>query len=407
MTMKKISVFLTLFICIILFFGGFSYAQESPVATPTPTPSSNLSTISECANQQLTKEQCVTYLQKKASELSSQANTLSSQIAVMNNQINLTEARIESNRQQIADITLDIDTAEKRISKLDNSLDSLTVVLAKRIVATYQVGTVQPLQVLVTSSDATNFLSRLNYLRIAQAHDKKLMYDTVQAKNDYANQKDIFEAKKKKIEDLKAQLESYTAQLEKEKKTKQDFLISTKNDERIYQSLLTKARAEYAAIQGIIAGKGTEKEIGTVSEGQQIASIIPSASCNSSGPHLHFIVKDGGSQNPFSYLKSVDHSNESEGDPFNPLGDWNWPIDPPIQFNQGYGSETWYVRTYHRYPFHDGIDISGPSYTVKAVKAGTLFRGSYSGAGGCTLPYVRVKHNDSKETLYLHVYSAS
>ena len=179
----------------------------------------------------------------------------------------------------------------------------------------------------------------------------------------------------------------------------------TQNDEKKYQQLLAQARAEYEAIVGIIAGKGTETEIGKVNQGERIASMISGASCNSSGTHLHFTVsRNGAAQNPFSFLKSVSYVNQSNGDPFNPSGSWEWPIDPPIEFNQGFGSDTWYVRTYHFYPNHNGIDISGSSLTVKAVKSGTLFRGSYAGYKGCTLPYVRVNHSDDGlDTFYLHV----
>ena len=165
---KKIILFLAILVSISFLFVGHSYSQDT-------TSSSTLSTISECASQNLSVERCVSYLEGKQSDLKKQADSLSSQIAVMDSQINLTQARIESNKQQIADITLNIDTAQKRISKLQNSLDSLTQVLAKRITATYEVGTVQPLQVLLSSSDANNFLSRLNYIRIAQAHDKKVI----------------------------------------------------------------------------------------------------------------------------------------------------------------------------------------------------------------------------------------
>ena len=42
------------------------------------------------------------------------------------------------------------------------------------------------------------------------------------------------------------------------------------------------------------------------------------------------------------------------------------------------------------------------SSEVKAVKGGTLYRGSYG--VGCQLRYVRVAHDDSDlETYYLHV----
>ena len=123
-----------------------------------------------------------------------------------------------------------------------------------------------------------------------------------------------------------------------------------------------------------------------------------------SGSHLHFTVSiDGNAQNPFNYLKSVDHVSNTD-DPFTPSGSWDWPLDGPIQFNQGYGV-TWYVRTYSPYPFHNGIDIDGSSILVKAVKSGTLFQGHYSGNGGCSLQYVRVHHSDEDvDTFYLHVY---
>src|SRR3989344_1094183 len=382
---KKFTIFLSILFLLAtsLLFNRFVYAQE---ATPTPAPTSQLSGLQNKINE----------LTGKISELQGEAKTLSSQIQIMDSQIKLTEARIAANKQNIMDLTLDIDTATKKISSLEGSLDSVTEVLINRIVATYAAGRVQPLEIILSSRDASNFMARLNYLRIAQAHDKKLIYEIQQAKNDYTNQKEILEGKKKKIELLHKQLESYTAQLDQEKAGKQRLLNETKGSEANYQELLANARAEYEAIQGIVSGKGTETEIGLVNQGDTIATLITGASCNSTGTHLHFTVgRDGTTENPFNYLKSVDHSNESGGDEFKPSGSWEWPISPPIDLNQGYG-DTWYVRTYHAYPFHNGLDIDndGGSSPVKAVRNGTLFQGSYSGNGGCRLRYVRVHHSD-------------
>ena len=193
-------------------------------------------------------------LQNKVNDLNGQANTLSSQIQIMDSQISLTEARIEANKREVLDLTLDIDTATKKISTLSESLDNITRVLLNRIVTTYEVGTVQPLEILLSSTDASNFLERLNYLRIVQDHDKKLVYDVVQAKNDYANQKDIFEAEKKKVEDLKIQLEAYTNQLNQEKATKQDLLVQTQGSEEVYQNLLAQAKAQLTAFSSFTSG---------------------------------------------------------------------------------------------------------------------------------------------------------
>jgi peptidoglycan hydrolase CwlO-like protein len=366
--------------------------------TPTPTPAQDKSQKAS----ELSKK--IAELESKISELKSQEHSLSTQIGVMDNQIKLTEARINFNQQQITDLTLDIDSATKRVENLEGSLSDVSKVLINRIVTTYQVGGIEPMHVLLSSSDVSNLLVRANYLKLVQEHDKRLIYNAQQARNDYANQKNIFEEKKRKIEALKSELESYTAQLDLEKQKKQNLLAETKGSEANYQALLAETKAEYEAIQGIVSGRGNEGEIGPVSQGQMIATIKQGASCNSSGTHLHFTISSGGSTiNPFNKLRDIDHNNRA-GDPWNPSGDWDWPINPTVQFHQGYGNTSFASSGASFYSFHNGIDISGSSLVVKAVKSGNLFQGSYTGNGGCRLQYVRVRHtDDGLDTFYLHV----
>lgn len=370
---------------------------------------SSAATLEECEKANIPQDiisDCIDVLSGKVNELGEQKKTLASEIAQFETQINLTEVKITEAEATIAQLEKEIGVLGFRIGYITESVDKLEVLLKQRIVATYQQSFVSNLEILLGSDGFSDLILRTQYLKAVQENDKKLLTNLLETKSNYANQKDEREVKQAAIEENRQKLLGLKTQLDQQKLAKDQLLQETKGSEATYQELLKKAIEEYQAIQGIVAGKGTEVEIGGISEGEKIATIIPSASCNSSGPHLHFIVKDGGSQNPFNYLKPVEYINQSGGDPFNPSGDWNWPIDPPIQFNQGYGADTWYIQNYHRYPFHDGIDISGPSYTVKAVKTGTLFKGSYSGDGGCTLPYMRVKHEDGKETFYLHVYSA-
>ena len=160
-------------------------------------------------------------LENKVKDLKSQTKTLSSQISIMDSQIRLTEARIEATERDILDLTLDIDTATKKISSLEDSLNKIAEVLLNRIIATYKAGSVHPLEILLSARDASNLLTRLNYLRIARDHDKKLIIDVQQSKNDYTNQKEIFETKKNKVESLKLQLEAYSKSLEDQKVAKQ------------------------------------------------------------------------------------------------------------------------------------------------------------------------------------------
>ncbi len=244
MNFLKKTVIIVTFLLILIFFKDYSLAQTTSTSTPE----------NSAGKQELQNK--INDLQNKINDLQSQEKTLSSQIAVMDNQIKLTEYQIASTQEQITDITLDIDTATKKISGLEQSLNELIEVLLNRMVATYEIGTIQPLQILLTSSDASDFFSRLNYLKRARDHDKQLIIQTQQAKVDYANQKEIFEDEKKKIESLKTQLETYNIQLDSEKQAKQRLLVETQGSEANYQRILAETKAQLAGFQRFVTSQG-------------------------------------------------------------------------------------------------------------------------------------------------------
>jgi len=334
--------------------------------------------------------------ENEITKLKGQATTLTNQIAQFDVQIKLTTLKITETEEKI-------DMLTGRIGQLEVSLGALTRAFSSRASETYKMARLdQPFLFIASAPDINTAVSRFFYLRKIQEADRDLMIRLQSAQTTYQGQKDEQEV-------LQGELQKQKVVLDSQKKAKANLLAQTKNDEKKFQQLLAQARSEYEAIQAILAGKGTEEEVGEVGAGQKIASIIQGTSCNSSGSHLHFMVAQAGNTlNPFSYLKSgISFENDSGGDVFNPSGGWDWPISAPIDFNQGYGSDTWCIKygTCGRiYSFHNGIDINSPNSEVKAVVAGTLFRGSYSGSGGCRLRYVRIDHADSDlETYYLHV----
>jgi len=339
--------------------------------------------------------------QQELARLSTQSKTLSNQIAQFDAQIRLTTLKISQTEEKIA-------LLGGRIDQLETSLNALSNAFSSRAVETYKMAKVgDSFLLLISAPDLTGAVSRFHYLQKIQKADRDLLSRLQAAQITYQGEKTDQETLQKQLGEQKKTLDS-------QKVAKAYLLTATRNDEKKYQQLLAAARAEYAAIVAIIAGKGTEVESGHVNEGQKIASIIQGSSCNSGGTHIHFIVRKPGAitDNPFNHLSNVDYENcsgsscgSSDGDPFNPAGSWAWPISPKIRFNQGYGytwavANTWVKNIYN---FHNGIDINSLSSTeVKAVNGGTLYRGSYN--VGCLLTYVRVDHDNSDlDTLYLHV----
>jgi len=350
----------------------------------------------------------------KLSELRQQKGTLYSQIQYMETQIYLTGLKIQETENKIEKTGQEIDTLSTKIEGLDESLNYLLKTLIKRVIDGYKKRTISYLSVFFDSKNASEFLNEYKYLRTAQDNNQKLIVRVQSTKNNFEEQKKLREEKKKELDALSITLANQKIDLNNQKAGKQKLLVDTQNNEAIYQRLLAQAQAEYAAIQGIVSGGGSETKTRDVSRGETIAYVIQGASCNSSGGHLHFIVQENNSvSDPFNYLKSTDYRNcsgsycdSNDGDSFNPSGGWDWPLSSRIELEQGYGS-TWAVRNTwvgQIYSFHNGIDINGSSNEVKAVADGALYKGTYS--VGCPLLYVKLVHKDSNlVTYYLHVYS--
>lgn len=250
---KKIFSVIVATIVLLVSFAIFFQSASADSVTPTPTPAGNQQDTSQQVSD-LQKQ--IQDLQDKISSAQSQEKTLSSQIDAMNSQIKLTELKIASTNEQIIELTNNINTTSTKIATIEGSLSGLTKVLLDHIVATYKVGTNQDFGILLSSNSIEDFFQRANYLRIVQAHDKQLIYDTVQAKNDYANQQTIFENQKKQVETLQSQLKAYTVQLDQEKSDKQSLLTETQGSEANYQRLLAQTEAQLASFSNFATVQG-------------------------------------------------------------------------------------------------------------------------------------------------------
>jgi len=347
--------------------------------------------------------------QQKVRELSGQRQTLATTINYLNSQISLTQIRITKTQVELALLEKDIDDLSSRIAGLNTSLDDLSQILVRHVRGTYSQSRLNdPVYLFFTSGGFTEFINRYQYLKAVQNNDKKIMKAMETSRQNYNIQKTLKEQKQQEVEKLNALLKQQQTKLTNQQTEKQQLLELTKNDEKRYQQLLSQAKAELNAIQNIVAGKGEETKVGDISEGNRIASIIPSSSPCSSGAHLHFeVTKNGANQNPETYLRSTnlsyDYDTSKVPETVNSSGSWRWPLDDPIIITQIYGATFW--TKFLHYDFHTGIDMKqggNSGANVFAVSKGSLYRGSIA-CGDGTLRYVKVDHGDNLSTYYLHV----
>lgn len=239
-----------------------SYVKNVYAQTQTTTPD-NSDEIQDL-------EEDIEKYQKKLDSLASRSSSLANEIDYFDTQINLSQLKIQSSQRsinekvkQIQRLESNIDDLAGRIGRLEESIKYQNSLLNNRMREKYKVREDSIFMGIFGASSINDIVKKAEYLTVAGLNDQKLLDEMAETKQDYSNQKDIYEETKKTEENLKAQLESEKANqeyqrrsLEDQKIEKQRLLDVTKNDEAKYQSLLEEAQTELASFKGFTSSAG-------------------------------------------------------------------------------------------------------------------------------------------------------
>lgn len=201
-------------------------------------------------------QQQISQLQQQLSAAKSQENTLKSQLSTIDDQTKLTQLKITQTQVEIEQLNSEITDLGGRMQRISSSVDSLSNVLLNRIVSTYKMGDVSTIALLFSSHGFSDLLERLKYIQVAQANDKKVLYQLQATKSTYQDQQSDKETREKQAETLKKQLDDYQTQLADQQKAKQALLTETQGDEATYEKLLSQAQAQLSAFQNFVSTQG-------------------------------------------------------------------------------------------------------------------------------------------------------
>ncbi len=330
-------------VCILLisFVTTFTYAENenSSNETENTTVSTDLQTQRDLLKQQLDQATVdLSTIQTDLSENLQQIQKLDDKISSAEQELSEQESKIEELKKSINDVEEQLDTVTEKYNKQKDLFE-------QRIVALYEAGEIQYLDVLVKSTSLTDFISTYYQISEIAQSDEELLED--------------IEQKRKTIDLSKRKLENEKNSLADILETQTRLTRTLQNTKVIRESFITRLSEEEQAKQKEIDDYNTQYE--EVNR-QIIASVME-------GINTEYIG-----------------------------GELAWPVPGYTRITSEYKMRVHPITGV--YKLHTGVDISAPmGANFIAANDGVVIKAEMNGAYG---NMVVIDHGGGISTLYAH-----
>ncbi len=309
-------------------------------------------------NQTNTTNQ-TTDLQTKQEELQNQINEATGQLEDVQNDLSENLQQVQKLDERISDSQNELDELNTQIAELQTSINEVSTklkeaeerynrqqeILETRLVAMYEAGETNYLDVILSSRSISDFLS--NYFLITElaGYETDLLEDMEEQKNEIEKEKKNLDNTQQQLATIKANQTKTAKVLENTKTVRENFIAKLSDEEKNIQSQIDEYNRQFEEINNEILALALE------------------------GIDTQYIG-----------------------------GEFAWPVPGYTRITSKYGMRTHPITGV--YKLHTGVDIGAPmGASFVAANDGIVVKAGYNGAYG---NMVIIDHGGGVQTLYAH-----
>ena len=245
--MKRKIIFIILIIVILQYFCVFVFADNSLTNNIT---NEVINTIPDELEKQ--KEEVDNKIEDANVKLEYVQGELSDtllKVQETEDKIRQYESEITELADKMQTLQTSINEATQKLQIASQNYDEKSDLLAKRLVAIYEAGDAQYLDILLKSKSVTDFISRSYMIQEIAEYDGILINQIEEEKNNIETTKQKLENEQSEIRILKAKSEQTTVVLNNMQTLQKSYISKLSDSEKILQQQLTEYKKEQDEIQ--------------------------------------------------------------------------------------------------------------------------------------------------------------
>ena len=333
------------FIILVLCFTTIVHAEnEVENQTSTDTNSTSNETTDLYSQSQQLQDQ-IDQANEELTQTQSELSDNLKEVEELDEKIKVSEAELEELNKQVEELKTSMNQIETELNEVTEKYEKQKAIFEKRVVALYETGEIDYLDILLNSNSLSEFISSYYVIAEITEADNDLLNDIADKKDKIALEKEKLENEKKELSTLVETQNRTSKILQNTKKIRENYISKLSDEEKAKQAQIDEMTKQYEEIN---------KQILELAE---------------QGLDTQYIG-----------------------------GELAWPVPGYTKITSKYGMRVHPITG--QYKLHTGVDIGAPmGANFIAANDGIVVKSEYNSAYG---RMVIIDHGGGISTLYAH-----